>query len=422
MTPNLLAVQRFSRSHSLISPQHAEELAGLAHSPVRDATSEQGVIQTLGGLYGVGPENRKPFPFAGGIAVIPVHGALLHRDSWASSWATGYDYIQTRFAAAMGDDDVKGIVFDVNSYGGHVSGNFELCEQIFDARGKKPMLAIVDSRSLSGGYSIASSVGRMIATPSADIGSIGVVMMHASWQKAMDDMGIKITFVFAGEHKVDGNPYEDLSDDVKAALQASVNKSYEQFVALVSKNRGLDAEVVRNTQARVYDADEAKTLGLIDDVMSPRAAIASFLTEVNTPSTTTKKVKAMSNEDQGVQTVDANKIAAEAATAERTRVAGILTCEEAQKRPKLATQIATTTSLSLDQAKALLSGAAEEKADAPASGAGPLATAMGGKRGTGVEGGDGEEEADGGQGMSRVDRIRSASAQARGTKRDSRNH
>src|SRR5690606_12443951 len=152
----------------------------------------------------------KPFIFAGGIAVIPVYGALLHRDPWCDRWATGYDYIASRFGAALGDDDVKGILFDINSYGGHVAGNFELCDMIYEARGKKPMASVIDSRALSGGYSIMTAVGKSYATPSADIGSIGVVMLHMSYEKMLDELGVKPTFIFAGKHKVDGNPYQDL--------------------------------------------------------------------------------------------------------------------------------------------------------------------------------------------------------------------
>src|SRR5690606_35872703 len=267
-------VQQFARSASLVAPQCAQEVAALASAPDRnDQTSIDAGLQCID-AYHAGADIGKPFPFAGGIAVIPVWGALLHRDRWCSSWATGYSYIESRLSAALGDDDVKGIMFDVNSYGGHVAGNFELCEQIFAARGRKPMMALVDSRALSGGYSIATAVGRVVATPSSDAGSIGVVLMHMSFEKMMKDSGVEVSFIYAGKHKIDGNPYQDLPDDVRAALQSSVEKSYDKFVTLVARNRGIDPEVVRKTEARVYDAEEAKTLGLIDEVMAPRDAFA----------------------------------------------------------------------------------------------------------------------------------------------------
>lgn len=392
-TTNLHQVQRFSRSPSLLSAAHAQELVALASAPPRTLESTRAAEQSCGAIYGSDAHaSGKPFIFAGGIAVIPVYGALLHRDPWCDRWATGYDYIASRFSAALGDPDVKGILFDVNSYGGHVAGNFELCEMIYEARGKKPMAAVVDSRALSGGYSIASSVGKMYATSSADIGSIGVVMLHMSYEKMMQDMGVKATFVYAGKHKVDGNPYQDLPDDVRNAFQVSVERSYDKFVALVARNRTLDADAVRSTEARVYDAEEAQSVGLVDAVVSPRAAYAAFLAEISKTSTqATKEAKKMTdNNNTAVQTAGGNGEGDEAARLEaarneakaegmqegqkaaQERISAILSCEEAGKRSKLANHLAFNTSMSVDDAKATLAASAE---DAPAAevAAGPSA-------------------------------------------------
>lgn len=394
-------VQQFAREPSLIAPQHAQGIATLASAPERtDERSMAAGLQCAQSFYS-GADKGKPFPFAGGIAVIPVWGALLHRDRWCDEYATGYNYIESRLAAALGDDDVKGILFDINSYGGHVAGNFELCEQIYSARGKKPMVALVDRCALSGGYSVASAVGRIIATPSGSAGSIGVVLTHMSYEKLMENMGVKVSFVFAGAHKVDGNPYEDLPDDVRAALQASVEKSYEKFVSLVARNRGIDPEAVRKTEARVYDADEAKVLGLIDEVMAPKDAFASFLSEVSNASTPTSEAQTMSDQNNGTGGSDAPDIKAvetAAASAEQARIAGIINSEEAKGRESLASHFAFGTRMSAEDAvKALAAApkAEEKKAEAPAAGGNALAAAMaatGGGANVPADGGEGEEE------------------------------
>lgn len=395
-------VQQFARSPSLIAPQCAQDIAALAGAPDRtDERSMAAGLQCAQSFY-AGADKGKPFPFAGGIAVIPVWGALLHRDRWCDEYATGYNYIESRLSAALGDDDVKGILFDINSYGGHVAGNFELCEQIFNARGKKPMMALVDRCALSGGYSIASSVGRIVATPSGDAGSIGVVMMHSSYEKMMENIGVKVSFIFAGQHKVDGNPYEDLPDDVRAALQASVERSYEKFVSLVARYRGIDPEAVRKTEARVYDAEEAKALGLIDDVMAPKDAFSSFLSEVSTASTLTSEAQTMSDQNIGTGGSDApdtNTIRASAADSERQRIGAIVNSDEAKGRESLASHLAFNTGMSAEDAVKALAAApkAEKEAAAPAPaapGTSALAAAMaatGGGANVAAEGGDEEE-------------------------------
>lgn len=410
-TINLQSLQKFSRVPSLVSAAHCQELMMLASSPERNAAATRDTEQFCASLYG-SDENAsgKPFVFSGGIALIPVYGALLHRDPWCCRWATGYDYIASRFGAALGDPDVKGIVWDINSYGGHVAGNFELCDMIYEARGKKPMAAIVDNRALSGGYSIASAIGKAYVTPSAELGSIGVVMLHMSYEKMLAEAGVKPTFVFAGKHKVDGNPYEDLPDDVREAFQASIERSYDSFVSLVARNRGIEVDAVRATEARCYDAQEAVSLGLVDAVMPPRAAYAAFLSEVSKASgQTTSGVKKMS-EDTAIKNAaggdgdEAARLDAarkEGAKQAQARVASILSCEEAKKRPKLANHIALNMSMSAEDAKGLLSASAEETAPEkaavvpPAPGSGALAAAMAADEGkVAGSGGSGSQEGD----------------------------
>lgn len=403
MSNNLQHVQKFSRAAALISPQHAQELTAIVNSPERNADSTLSAIQSCASGYGIQGTNGKPFIFASGVAIIPVWGALLHRDPWCDAWATGYDYLTSRAISAIEDNDVKGIVWDINSYGGHVAGNFELCDMIYKMRSRKPMISIVDSRSLSGGYSIGSSVGRMVATPSADIGSVGVVLMHMSIEKALENYGMEVTFIHAGKHKVDGNPFEKLPDDVKDALQASVNRSYDQFVSLVARNRGMKAEDVRATEARVYDADEAKTLGLIDDVMSPRAAFASFVAELQS-STQPKKAKNMSTDtnngagEEATRKAELDAAKKQAVTDDRARMQAITSSEEAKTRPALAHHLAQTTDMSADAARAVLAAAAPETpvtVVTPPAAKGPLATAMGKEGGSGVEATDTSDAGEG---------------------------
>ena len=423
---NLHAVQKFARAPSLLAPEHVHELATLAAAPARTV---EGTLETekncgIGWWEANCGTGGKSFVFAGGIAVIPVYGALLHKDNWCLPWATGYDYIRSRFAAALGDDEVKGIVFDMNSYGGHVAGNFELAQEIFEARSKKPTMALVDSKALSGGYSLAAACGKIIASPSADVGSIGVLMMHTSVEEYLKKAGVEVTFVYAGKHKVDGNQFQDLPKDVKAALQVSVDRSYNAFVSLVSEYRGIEEQAVRDTEAGVFGAEEAKSLGLIDDVMPPRAAYASFLSEVST-STQTKEAKKMSTEnpekkaggegeeEARVKAVAKSEGVSEGAKAATVRIGAILNCEEAVGKTKLANHLAFESEMSAEDAKKMLAVAAvETSASAPVedttvAGKGPLSEAMK-KDADKTAGLDGKTEGDDGEGgekQSRAARI-----------------
>ena len=154
--------------------------------------------------------SRKPFVFSDGIAVIPIHGTLINRFNSSWGFVTGYNYIRRMLNLAIADDDVEVIVFDVDSPGGEAAGCFELAREIMMSRNVKPSLSMVDSVAASGGMALAGSATTMYAIPSARIGSIGVYRMHVSYEKALKNEGIKVTFAKAGDHKVDGNPYQVL--------------------------------------------------------------------------------------------------------------------------------------------------------------------------------------------------------------------
>lgn len=410
---NLPAVRQFAGAPALLSAAHIEALAVLAASPTTDAGAQQQHLEQLAAHYGTPCGAGKPYLFSSGTAVIPVWGVLLHRGPWSAPWATGYGYIGSTLEAAAADPDVERIILDMNSCGGHVAGNFELAARVREINAVKPVTAIVDSRALSGGYSLAAACGRIIATPTSDIGSIGVVLTHMSLEGALEKFGVKVTFVHAGKHKVDGNPYQDLPEDVRKDLQESVDASYEAFVTLVADFRGLSADAVRATEARVFGAEEAKKLGLVDEVMSARAAYASVTQGASASTLSTQEVSKMTDVTKAEADQLAQQAAADASTNERARVSGILQHAEAEGRGAMANHLAFNTTMSVEQAAGLLATAPKEQAAAavvPA--AGPLATAMAedANKTVGVEGKDGSQQT-----ASGTDRLLKAYAAAGGS-------
>ncbi len=322
------------------------------------------------------PQQRKPFAFTSGLAIIPVNGTLINRFGSSWGWVTGYNFIRTQLALALADSDVTGIVLDVNSYGGEAAGCFELSSAIRAAREQKPVLAVVDSNAYSAGYAIASAATKVVCIPSGGVGSIGVVAMHVDMSQMLAEAGIKVTFIYESEHKIDGNPYQPLPDSVQKSMQASIHKSYEAFVSLVATNRGMDAQKVRDTKSQTYRADDALALGLIDAIATPQEAALAFLGELSGSDFQLQGASSMStaqtNEPGAGTQAQANQAAAEQAAqnarvAERARVSSIMGCEEAKGREALASHFAMNTDMSVDQAKAALAVAPKAAAEAPTS-------------------------------------------------------
>lgn len=378
---------RASGRDCLIHQETADEfLMGLARHEAtsRDeiADIEANVRESLAIAYGYDDEEpegpAKPFVYKDGIAVIPIHGTLLNRFNGSWGFVTGYNYVRRQMNLALFDDDVELIVFDIDSPGGEAAGNFELCREVMEAREDKPILAVVDSRCMSGGYSIAAACSQIAAIPSASIGSIGVYRMHMDLSKMLENEGVKVTFAKAGEHKVDGNPFEPLSDSVLKEWEASAGKTWDDFIAVVADGRDLSPDEVRATQARIYRSDEALAIGLIDAVKTPSEAVAAFVAELAEDEPFSEEDEMAGNptktppqpEVASAPQIDSAAIASAAAAAvaedrkqQRQRRAAVMSSDEAKANPKMAASLIENTDLSADEIKAVLIEGAEDETE-----------------------------------------------------------
>lgn len=219
-----------------------------------------------------------------GIAIIPVQGTLMKRTSGLnalSGGCTSYETLSNQLAECLSSPQVKGILLDVDSPGGEVSGLFDLADEIYGARSSgKPIYAVSDDSAYSAAYAIASGASKLFVTRTAGVGSIGVVCCHVDQSAADKQMGVKYTYVHAGDRKVDGNPHEPLSDSAFETLNNEVQREYQMFVSLVARNRNITAKSVMATEAGVYFAEDsipqlADTIGTFDDAYAALlAAIA----------------------------------------------------------------------------------------------------------------------------------------------------
>ena len=374
-------VSRIQRAPLLHSEDRIDVLAAnLRQLAAADAQVENEAWATrkmeLVAAYGLPQvEQRKPFAYSQGRAIVPVHGTLINRFSASWGYVTGYNFIRNQVAAAMADQEVETIVLDVNSFGGMVAGAEETADMIYQAREAKRVVAIVDAAGYSAGYWLASAASRLVVTPSGGVGSIGVVATHMSMAKMLDSFGIEVTFIHAGAKKVDGNPYEPLGESARADIQREVDATYMRFVDAVAKYRKKDKDKVRATEAGTFNASEAVENGLADAVLAPQFALA----DENMPSDK-DDMEANTHDKEGAMPGENNGAApdpAEVQKAERARVAGIMGHANAKGREKLAQHLALNTSMSVDDAAAILAASATETtAPAAEQGSGAFKKAM----------------------------------------------
>jgi signal peptide peptidase SppA len=214
----------------------------------------------------------------GSVAVMPLHGAISNRMNMLGeiSGGTSSEAWGKAFAAAVDNPQIKAIVIDVNSPGGHVQGADELSSQIFAARGSKPIVAHVNGNMASAALWIASAADEVVAMPSAEIGSIGIMAVHSDRTAAMEKMGVRQTVLTSSKYKAE--LAGALGEEAQAFQMSRLQEAHRIFVDRLSFNRDVDADTIERDwgQGRMLGANQAKRVGMIDRIGTLDETIARF--------------------------------------------------------------------------------------------------------------------------------------------------
>jgi len=363
---------------------------GDARESVPEVSHLDGIL-TMGGAEF---EPRQEGHYVGhGVAVVPVIGSLVQRADYmdAMSGLVSYSNIEQMLSAAMHDSRVGEIVMEFDTRGGEVAGVFDAVDRIHELRGKgKKITAAVSEIAASAGYLLASATDEIVVPRTGTVGSIGVVAAHYDYSRAVEKKGIAITYVYAGDKKIDGNPFLPLSQNVKEEWQEEIDAIYKLFVDTVSRNTGLSVDKLRGTKAGMFTGFKAVESGLAHRVNSFANELGNALIrqqgltgpirltysqkeiEMNTQKEAQAKIEMDKAEAEAKVKAEADaKIKAEAdakakaeadaraanaspAQLERARISGIIDCEEAKGREDMAKHLAYSTDMSVDEAKKLL--------------------------------------------------------------------
>jgi len=210
-----------------------------------------------------GPEAHvaalKPRLAAGQVGVL---GVLGQSDFWAD---TDYADIRANVRRALADPTARTVDLIVDSPGGSVLGLPETADAIHAANRVKPVRAFVTGIAASAAYWLASQASTITLTPSGEVGSVGVLDLHADISKALENAGVKLTAVTAGEHKVERAPFTPLSDDAKAHMQSEVTRWYGDFLSAIRRGRGARVSPTGTYGAgRMLGSREALSAGMVD--------------------------------------------------------------------------------------------------------------------------------------------------------------
>ena len=209
------------------------------------------------------------------------------------------------------DDDVKAVVFRVNSGGGSAVASEQIRHAVKLLKEKKPVVVSMGGAAASGGYWISSPANYIVAEPTTITGSIGIFGLIPNFSGLVTD---KLGVTFDGVTTNKFTDYEtDLilgkdNDEIMKHMQTYIEQGYQQFLNIVSEGRGMKpAQVDSIAQGRVWLASDALKIKLVDQLGSlddavKKAAELAKLKEYHTanyPSKGSWLDSFMSNDSKG---------------------------------------------------------------------------------------------------------------------------
>lgn len=175
------------------------------------------------------------------------------------------------FRKAGSDPDLAGVILRINSPGGTVAASDTIYHEIMTFRQRKhiPVYAYITELAASGGYYVASASDRIIASPTAITGSIGVIAMRFDVEKLLSKVGISNETYKSGPKKDFWSPFRASTPEEQKMLQDMIDRLFSRFVGVVcaSRQKLLTEQQVRAlADGRIMTADEALKAKLIDQV------------------------------------------------------------------------------------------------------------------------------------------------------------
>lgn len=236
-------------------------------------------------------------------AILSIYGFLTKRPGPFSDFygTTSYEEIYANLQDALGNPLVTKIILDIDSPGGEVSGLFDLCDFIYEARSRKSIEAIANDDAFSAAYALASSAQSVWCTRTSGLGSIGVIATHRDQSQFDKKEGLKITPIFAGKHKNDLSPHAPLSEEALEGTQSEINRLYALFIETVARNRNLSKKKVQSTEAALFFGQDAMDNGLADGFRTLQDLTAPSSSKVSTLSNSATLNRRLSMETSSLE-------------------------------------------------------------------------------------------------------------------------
>jgi protease-4 len=201
-------------------------------------------------------------PVFGIISDIPSKGMIFTQPSMVQD-------IVSQLQLAEKDPEIQAVLFKIDSPGGSVTASDILYHEIksFKERTGVKVASVIMNVAASGGYYMALPSDLIVSHPTSMTGSVGVIFLQPKFYELMDKIGVGVSANTSGENKDMGSPFRETTDAEEKIFQSLTDSLGKRFIDLVVMHRQISPEAIKDVaSARIYLADEALTLGLIDEI------------------------------------------------------------------------------------------------------------------------------------------------------------
>jgi protease-4 len=208
--------------------------------------------------------DRRGIAFGDRIGLVEITGTIVNPQP-----------VVDQIAEFGDDDNIKAILVRIESPGGVVAAAEEIYEELKRVRDDgKPVVASMGGVAASGGYYVACGADSIVANPGTLTGSIGVIMSFPNTEDLFKKIGVGFEVVKTGQYKDMGSFARKMTQDERQLLGGLLEDVYEQFVTVVSTERGIEKDtVIGFADGRLFTGRQAFELHLVDRLGGFRDAV-----------------------------------------------------------------------------------------------------------------------------------------------------
>lgn len=200
------------------------------------------------------------------VAVLEIAGAI-------GVQVRGPELVRTLKALAD-DRRIRAVVVEIDSPGGSAAVSDAIFASLRRLSSRKPTIAYIMNGALSGGYLAACAASKIVAQPTALVGSIGVIFIRPVVQELMEKLGVKVVMTHKGTLKGMFQPWREPTPEEQQRVQALTDEYYDWFVKTVAQARSLPEETVRGyATGEMFSAAKAREMGLVDELGDMETAL-----------------------------------------------------------------------------------------------------------------------------------------------------